>query len=99
MKCHQGVQDGSSCCGAVETNLTSIHEDVVRSLALLGGTGIWHCREMWGRSKMWLGFHVAVAVAQAGSCSSDSTPSPGTSIGCRYGSKEKKKKLFKMVTT
>ena len=35
---------------------------------------------------------VAVAVVQAGSCSSRSTPSLGTSICGRYGPKKKKKK-------
>ena len=45
---------------------------------------------------MWLGSRIAVAVAQAGSYSSDLTPSPGTSVchGCspRKGQKTKKKK-------
>ena len=35
--------------------------------------------------------HVAVAVAQAGSCSSDSTPTLGTSICLRYGLKKRKR--------
>ena len=52
----------SSCCGRVETNLISIHEDAVRSLASLSGSGIWHCPELWCRSQMQLGSHVAVAV-------------------------------------
>ena len=39
---------------------------------------------------MQLRFRVAVAVA--GSCSSDSAPSLGTSICCGYGSKKQKKK-------
>ena len=38
----------------------------------------------------WLRSGVAVAVA--GSCSSDWTPSLGTSVRCRGGPKEKKKK-------
>ena len=36
-----------------------------------------------GRSQRWLGSGVAVAVVQAGSCSSDSTPGLGMSICCR----------------
>ena len=36
----------SSCEGSAEMNLTSIHEDEVRSLALLGGLRIQHCREL-----------------------------------------------------
>ena len=35
---------------------------------------------------------VAVAIAQASSCSTDWTPSPGTSICCRCGPKKQKKK-------
>ena len=37
----------SSCCGAAEMNLTSIHEDAVWSLALLIGSRIQHCHELW----------------------------------------------------
>ena len=33
-----------------------------------------------------------VAVVQASSCSSHSTPSLGTSIGCRFGPKKEKRK-------
>ena len=44
------------------TNLTSNHELRVWSLALLSGLGIRCCRELWRRSQMWLGSHVAVAV-------------------------------------
>ena len=50
----------------------------VRFLALLSGSGIWHCYELWGRFQTWL--RSPVAVAMAGSCSSASTPSLGTSI-------------------
>jgi len=31
-------------------NLTSTHEDAGQSLALLSGSGIWHCCELWYRS-------------------------------------------------
>ena len=34
----------------------------VRSLASPSGLGIQHCRELWCRSQMWLGFCVATAV-------------------------------------
>ena len=54
----------------------------VLSLALLRGLRIWHCHEPWCSSKMWLGSHADVPVVQAGSYSSNSTPSLGTSI-CR----------------
>ena len=60
----------SSHCGAVETNPNSIHR--VWFLAPLSGLVIWHCCELWCMSKMKLRSHVAVE--QAGSCSSDSTP-------------------------
>ena len=53
---------------------------LVQSLTSLIGLRIWHCHELWCRSQMQLISCVAVAVAQAGSCSSDSTPSVGTSI-------------------
>ena len=47
---------------------------------------------------MWLGSHVAVALVQAGSYSSDWTPSLGTSICCRSvprnGKKPKNKKKY-----
>ena len=39
---------------------------------------------------MWLGSHVAVAVAQAGSCSSNSTSSLGTYICLRCSPKKKR---------
>ena len=52
----------------------------VRSLALLSGLRIQHWRELWCRSQTQLGFGVAVAMVQAGSCSSDSTSSLGTYI-------------------
>ena len=43
----------------------------VRCLALLSGLRIQHCREMRCRSQTRLGSGVAVALAQASSCSSD----------------------------
>ena len=47
---------------------------------------------------MLLGSGVAVAVSQASSCRSDSTPSPGTSTCHRCCSKKKKKKERKKMT-
>ena len=44
-------------------------------LALLSGLRIWCCHELWWRSQTRFGSGVAVALAQASSCSSDSTPS------------------------
>ena len=61
----------------------------VPSLTSLSGLRIQHCREVWYRSQMWFGSHVAVAVAQTSSCSSDSTPSLGTSLCRRCGPKKK----------
>ena len=51
-----------------------------KSLASLSGLGIRHCHELWCRPQTWLRSWVAVAVVEAGRCSSDATPSPGTSI-------------------
>ena len=67
----------------------------VPSLALLSGLRIWHCHELWCRLQMRLRFHVAVALVQAGSYSSDSTPSLGTSMCRERGPKETKKKKTK----
>ena len=59
----------------------------VQSLASLSGLRIQHCRELWLES----GMAVAVAVVQAGSYSSDSTPGLGSSICCRCSPKKTKK--------
>ena len=64
----------------------------VRSLASLCGLRIQCCHEIWWRSQTWLGSVIAVAVADPGSCSSDSTSILGTYICCRRGTKKKKKK-------
>ena len=65
----------------------------VRSLALFSGLRIRCCRELWCRWQMRLGSGVAVAVAmvQAGSCSSDETTSLGTSMCHGCGPKRTKK--------
>ena len=60
-------------------------------MASLSGSGIWYCHELL---QMQLRSHIAVAVAQAGSCSSNSTPSLGTSI-CLTGAVLKKKQKKK----
>ena len=67
----------------------------VRSLASLNGLRIQPCHELWGGSQIWLRSHIAVAVAVAwsSSCSSNSTPSLGTSICCRCGPKKQTKKI------
>ena len=47
----------------------------VRSLASCSGVSIGRCRELWCRSQMRLEPRLAVTVAEAGSCSSNQTPS------------------------
>ena len=69
----------------------------VRSLDVLSGLKIWRCHEMWCRSQTQLGSHIAVAVVQAGSCTSDLTSSLGISIGLRYSPKKTKKKKKKRI--
>ena len=64
----------------------------VRSLASLRGLRNWHCRELRYRSQTQLGSYIAAAVAQSGSCSSNSTPGLGTSILCGGSPKKSKKK-------
>ena len=46
---------------------------------------------------MWLGSGIAMAVAQASSYSSDSTPSLGTSICCTNSPKKKKKRIWEII--
>ena len=66
------------------TNPTRNHEVAGSVPPLLSGLTIQHCHELWCRLHMQLGSRIAVALAQAGSYNSDSTPSLGTSIcpGC-----------------
>ena len=63
-----------------------------QSLALLSGLRMWHCRELWCRLQTWMGSDFAVAVAQAGSYSSDSAASLRASICWRAAPKRQKKK-------
>ena len=66
------------------TNLTRNHEDLGLIPGLLSGLRIWRCCELWCRSQTWLRSCVVMAVVQASSCRSDSTPNLGTSTcqGC-----------------
>ena len=53
-------------------NLTRNHEFAgLISLALLSGLRIRGSHELWGRSQTWLRSVIVLAVAQAGSCSSN----------------------------
>ena len=72
------------------TNLTSIHEDAGSIPGLLSGLRIQHCHVLWCRLQMGLGSRVAVAVAEAGSYSSSSTPSLGTSTWRKCSPPQKK---------
>ena len=82
----------SSHCGSLGTNRLVSMRMHIQSLASLSGLRTWCCCELWCRSQMRLGSWVAVAVAQAGSYSSNSPPSLGTSICHRCSPKEEKKK-------
>ena len=64
----------------------------VRSLASLSGLRIQCCRELWYRSQTRLGSCVVVAVVSASSCSSNWTPSLGSSICHRCSPKKQKQK-------
>ena len=64
----------------------------VSSLALLSGIRSQHCCKLLCRWQMQLGSAVALAMALASSCSSDLTPSLGTSICLGCGPKKEKKK-------
>ena len=68
------LENQSSHCGAMEMNPTSVYEDS-GLIPGLSGLRIRRCCELWCRLQMWLGSQVAVAMVQAGSCSSDLTPS------------------------
>ena len=71
----------------------------VRSLASLTGLRIRPCYELWCRLQTQLGSSVAVALVQAGSHSSDLTPSLGTSICCGCSPKKTKDKKILCFNT
>ena len=71
-------------------NTIRIYEDTFQSLASLYGLRIQRCHGLWQRLQMWLRPYIAVAVVQASSCSSDSTPDLGTSLGAALKRKKKK---------
>ena len=62
----------------------------VWSLALLRGLRVEHCSELQHTSQMWLRSSVALAVVQAYSCRSNSTPSLGTWYAAGVALKRKK---------
>ena len=72
--------------------MTSVHDDVGLIPGLAQQFRDPHCHKLWHRSQMWLGSCVAVAMVSAGSCSSNLTPSRGTSICCMCGPKNTKNK-------
>ena len=78
-------------------NSASIHEDVGSVPGLTQWVRIWQCCKLQCRSQMRLGSRVAVAVALAGSCSSSSTPSLGTSVFHRCGPKKQGKETKKRL--
>ena len=61
------TESWSSHCGSVVMNPTSIHDEADS----IPGLGQWvkyrHCHELWCRSQMWFGSHIAVAMAWSGS--------------------------------
>ena len=69
-----------------QTGLVSMRMQV-QSLSSLSGLRIQPLHELWWL-QTWLGSQVAVAVAQASSCSSDLTPSLGIYTCCRCGPKK-----------
>ena len=73
-------------------NLTRNHEVVDLIPGLAQGLRIQQCCELWCRSHLRLGPHLAVAVAYAGACSSNWTPSLGTSICHECSPKKTKEK-------
>ena len=62
----------------------------VQSLASLSELRIWRCCGLWCRLEMRLGSRIAMAVASAGSCGSESTPA--WELPCAVDSALKKKK-------
>ena len=88
----------SSRRGSAEMNPIRNHEVAGSIPGLTHGLRIWCCYELWYGSQTQLGYGVAVAVAQAGGSSSDSTPSLGTYICLGCGPiKTKDKKQTKSI--
>ena len=80
----------------LQTQLVSMKLQTL-SLALLGGLKIQCCHELWCRPQTWLRSGVVVAVVQASSYSSDTTPQPENLQTPRvqpYKKKKKRKKKF-----
>ena len=74
MSIFQNVFMGVSVMAQWLMNTTRNHEILGLVPGLLSGLRIWHCCELWYRLQMQLRPNIAVAVVQAGSCSSDLTP-------------------------
>ena len=87
---HLALQEFPLWLCELRTLLVSLRIQV-QSQASLSGLRIWRCLKLQRGSQMRLGSCVAVAVVQAGSCSSDSTPSLGTSICHQCGPRKKNK--------
>ena len=85
-----GNRELSLWLSRLRTQLVSMRMQV-RSLTSLGGLRIRYCSKLWHSLQMWLGSGIAVAVVWANSCSSNSTPSLGTSICHRCGPKKANK--------
>ena len=66
----------------------------VQSPTSLSGLRIQLYGELWCRSQRWLGSCVAMAVVQADSCSSSSTPNLGTFICHSAAAKTQQKRLY-----
>ena len=73
------------------TNLTGNHEVLDSIPSLAQQVKDLACHELWCRSQTWLGSRIAVAPVKAGSDSSNSTPSLGTSICHGSGPRKDKK--------
>ena len=64
---------------------SSIHEEVCLISGLTSGLRIWHCHEQWHRSQRRLRSHVAIAVVQAGTCSSELIDPLAWELPCAAG--------------